>query len=309
MPDSPHLDVAVAADMCVDLVLRGNVRPRFSQVEQLIDDYCLEVGGSANIFAAQISKLGARAGVIGVVGADPFGTFLLDRLRETGIDVSCVRRDASVRTGIGVALAEPNDRAILTYPGTIGCVDPDDLPRYPAKICRHWHIASFFLLTRLRPIWPEFVARCRTAGVTTSLDSNWDPEGRWEDVVSLLPLIDVFLPNGREAAALSGERAPIDAAQHLSRLGPLVVVKCGQAGAVAVHRDQSWTLDPAVMDGPATPIVDSVGAGDNFDAGFLHAWLRGRPIPECLALAHRCAVASLAAAGGLMGQLVNTGGS
>lgn len=122
---SAKLDVAVASDMCVDLVLRGNVRPQFHQVEQLIDDYCLELGGSANIFAAQMAKLGARAGVIGFVGNDAFGSFILDRLRDAGGGASLVQQRESVGTELGVALAEAEDRAILTYLGTIDAADLD----------------------------------------------------------------------------------------------------------------------------------------------------------------------------------------
>src|SRR5438128_1133504 len=119
---SELLDVLCVADMCVDLVLRGNIRPRFQQIEQLIDDYRLELGGSANILASQFVKLGGRAGVIGWLGTDPFGDLVLARLRELGVEVTRVRRHATEKTGLGVALAEPDDRAILTYAGTIDAV-------------------------------------------------------------------------------------------------------------------------------------------------------------------------------------------
>ncbi len=295
-------DVALAADMCVDLILRGNVRPQFHQIEQLVDDYCLEIGGSANIVASQLVKLGATVGVLGVVGADPFGAFLLERLAGLGVDTACVRRHSSMKTGLGVALAEPQDRAILTYTGTIDALSPDDLPADPDRWCRHWHVASVFLLRRLRGAWPRFLETCRAVNVTTSLDPNWDPEGRWQEIDALLPLIDVFLPNDREAMAMTGEHEPLAAARRLSRLGTLVVVKCGAAGALAVHGTREWQLRPPEAV-PAARIVDSVGAGDNFDAGFLRAWLDRRPVPECLALGHECAVASLAAAAGVAGQL------
>src|SRR2546427_11001930 len=110
---SELLDVLCVSDMCVDLVLHGNVRPQFQQLEQLIDDYRLELGGSANIFASQFVKLGGRAGVIGWLGADPFGDLALAKLRGVGVDVSRVRRHATEKTGLGGALAEPADRALL----------------------------------------------------------------------------------------------------------------------------------------------------------------------------------------------------
>jgi sugar/nucleoside kinase (ribokinase family) len=107
-------DVLAASDMCVDLVLTGNVRPQFHQVEQIVDDFSLELGGSANIFASQLVKLGARVGVIGWVGKDVFGEFCLSRINDLGIYASRIGVHPGLKTGLGVALAEREDRAILT---------------------------------------------------------------------------------------------------------------------------------------------------------------------------------------------------
>ncbi len=296
---NPPFDVALAADMCVDLVLAGNVRPRFCQVEQLIGDYSLEIGGSANIFACQMSKLGARAAVIGRVGQDVFGNFLKDRLAQAGVDTRLVHSDTSLKTGLGVSLTEPDDRAILTFLGSIAAVGPDDLPASPAALTRHWHLASFFLLGPLRRAWSGFLERCRQAGVTVSFDPNWDPAERWEGVTEILPLIDVFLPNEAEAIAVSAESNVIAAGRALSSLGPLVVIKRGDQGAMAFRGDRCWTLRPD----EEPLVVDAIGAGDNFDAGFLCGWLSGQTVEASLDLGHHCATASLASAGGISGQL------
>jgi ribokinase len=306
---SELLDVLCVADMCVDLVLRGNVRPRFQQIEQLIDDYWLELGGSANIFASQFVKLGGRAGVIGWLGADPFGDLALARHRELGVDVSRVRRHAAEKTGLGVALAEPDDRAILTYVGTIDAVQAEALSADLLLVCRHWHIASYFLLSRLRPHWPAWLRRLRAGGVTTSLDTNWDPDNRWEGVADLLPHIDVFLPNEAEARAISGQSDNCSAGRELCRQGPLVVVKRGREGAFDFgHRpgtriEAVWAAGTTETETADLKIVDTIGAGDNFDAGFLRAWQLGQSIEECLHLAVRCAQSSLGAAGGIEAQL------
>lgn len=289
--------------MCVDLVLSGNVRPRFGQAEQIIGGYTLELGGSANIFAAQFAKLGGRVGVIGWVGRDVFGAFALGRLRETGVDVSRVGVQPAERTGLGVALAEPEDRAILTYPGTIDAVGPEQLTDDLPAAARHWHVASLFLLKRLRGHWRGWLERCRRAGVTVSLDPNWDPEDRWEGVWELLPLVDVFLPNDSEAMRITGKRDPAEAGRELAAAGPLVVIKRGAGGAVAFRGKECRTVRPADVCEPPSPIADSIGAGDNFDAGFLRAWQLGWDLEACLRLATRCAVSSLSAAGGIAGQL------
>lgn len=299
---APPSDVFCVADMCVDLVLTGNVRPAFRQVEQLVESYALELGGSANIFATQFAKLGGRAGLTGWIGSDVFGKFVLEKLCVIGVDTTRVRRHEMLKTGLGVALVEGEERAILTYLGTIDAFQPQDLTDELLDIARHWHIASYFLLKSLRNCWAGWLQRCRAKGLTTSLDTNWDPEARWEGVIELLPLVDVFLPNEAEARAISGAFDLRKAGERLASFGPLVVIKRGSEGAAAFHRGMLWHSPPR-RNASAIRVVDSVGVGDNFDAGFLRAWLLGRSIDQCFDLASRCAAGSLSAAGGIEGQL------
>lgn len=292
-------DVLSVSDMCVDLVLSGNIRPQFKQVEQLIESYSLEMGGSANIFASQFAKLGGKSGLVGFVGKDGFGNFLLEKLNDSGVDTSLVKVHPQIKTGISAILAEPGDRAILTYLGTIDAVCPEDLTSDILGNCRHWHIASYFLLNQLRHSWGNWLDRCQRAGMTISLDTNWDPEDRWNGVWELLPRLDVFLPNENEALAIAGENDLMAAGRKLSALGPLVAIKCGSQGAMAFKDGKYWTRAGETV----ARVVDAVGAGDNFDAGFLFAWLKGWEMEKALELGSRCAISSLGAAGGIVGQL------
>ncbi len=296
-------DVLAVSDMCVDVVLTGNVRPQFHQVEQIIGDCSLELGGSANIFAAQLAKLGAHAGVLGWIGKDLFGDFCLQQLKNCRVDTTWVRRHPDLKTGIGFALAEPDDRAILTYMGTIDATQPAHLNKNILTTCRHWHIASFFLLTSLRSSWHSWLRKCRSSGVTTSLDTNWDPQNQWADVLELLPHIDIFFPNEAEALAITRSSDVYSAAKTLAAGGSLIVLKRGEKGVLVQQRERSWELPPITVAAKPLEIIDSTGAGDNFDAGFLHAWLNGKNIEACVQLGQRCAVSSLAALGGIRGQL------
>jgi ribokinase len=296
-------DVATVSDMCVDLMVRGNVRPEFHQIEQIVGDYSLELGGSANIFATQLAKLGARAGVLGYVGADRFGEFALQELDQIGVDTTRVKKLASLKTGIGIHLCEKNDRAILTYPGSIDATHAEDLDETLLHCCRHWHLASYFLLRNLRSSWPDWIQKCRKMGLTTSLDTNWDPDKRWDGVADLLPFIDVFLPNEAEALSLTGETDIWQAARLLATYGPLTVVKCGEKGAIAVKGNQTWQIKGSECQDSVLSIVDTTGAGDNFDAGFIRPWLLGYDIDFSLRLGHRCALSSLRFPGGIRGQL------
>lgn len=297
------LDVLSLSDTCVDLIVTGNVRPRFGQAEQILDDYAVDVGGSAPIFASQFVKLGGRAGLVGALGDDAFGRLAYERLRSIGVDLSRVALRPGLKTALGLGLSEPDDRAMLTYVGSIDAVGPELLTPDLLRSCRHWHAASYFLLSKLRPAWPDWLRRAREAGLSTSLDTNWDPAEAWDGVHELLPHVQVFLPNQAEAIAISGKKDVRQAGAALAAEGPLVVVKCGKDGAVAFQGSRAWEVpDPADVNTPLR-VVDTTGAGDSFDAGFLRAWLLRRPIEDCLRWGMRCGRASLAAAGGIEAQL------
>lgn len=306
VPTPPQIrnDLLVIGDFCVDLILTGDVRPRFGQVEQIVDDASLEIGGSAAIFASQSAKLGDRVKAVGWVGDDSFGKLVSEELNRSGVDVSALRRHPALKTGIGVALSTPSDRAILTYMGTIDAMRPEDFDESLVASVRHVHLASFFLLDVMRSEWPGWFAFFRERGITTSLDTNWDPKNRWQGVDELLPHVDVFLPNEQEALAISRAADVETAGRKLASQGPLVVIKRGPEGATAFGKQQRWSLIPDRESGLPARVVDTTGAGDNFDAGFMRAWLNGADIPACLTLGHRCAISSLEERGGMRGQLM-----
>lgn len=300
-------DVMTFADVCADLIVTGNVRPRFRQVEQFVN-YSLQIGGSGAIFAAQMARLGGSTALLGWLGRDVFGEYVYAELKKTGIDVTRLKLHEEAQTCLGLALSEPNDRAILTHLGALNAATPDDLDPDLLQLCRHWHIAGYFLLPHLQPAWKTWLELCRAKGVTTSLDTNWDPSERWLGVLELLPLIDVFLPNEAEALSISDQPDAYVAAQMLSDYGPLVVVKRGAEGALAIKGWEQHELHASESPFRPARIIDTTGAGDNFDAGFLYAWLRHEEIQACLNLAHRCAVSSLEFPGGIAGQICDTTG-
>jgi ribokinase len=296
-----EFDCLCATDMCVDLMVYGNVRPQFRQIEQLVDGYTLELGGSGNLFCAQLARLGAHVGVIGYVGNDPFGSLVRNRLHDVGVDTSRVKTHEHLPTGLGVTLIEPGDRAILTTIGTIDAASARDLTTDVLTTCRHWHIASYFLLHQFRPYWADWLWGCRAAGVTTSLDTNWDPDDEWLGVLDLLPLVDVFLPNEVEALRITGAEDVLTAGRQLAQRCRVVAIKCGESGAYAFMGDDVTHRLPAARE--ARTIVDTVGAGDAFDAGFIRAWQQGYAPDACLEWGMRCAESTLNMAGGIAGQL------
>jgi sugar/nucleoside kinase (ribokinase family) len=296
-------DILVAGEINPDLILSGNVTPEFGQVEKLIDSADLTIGSSSAIFACGAARLGLKVAFVGICGADIFGRFMLDELSRCGVDVAGVTVDPAQPTGLSVILNRPagdgvpGDRAILTHLGSINRLRAKQVTPGLLRKARHLHVASYFLQTALQPGLPELFQRAQALDLTTSLDTNWDPSGTWSGFDELLGLVDVFLPNQNEALAISGA-STLDAALHiLGRKCRAVAIKCGRQGALARQGD-------ATARAPALPVqvVDTVGAGDSFDAGFLVGWLKGWSLAKTLALAIACGSLSTRVAGGTSAQ-------
>ena len=302
-------DVYVIGDINPDiLVIGGDVVPEFGQVEKLVGTIRLTVGGSSAITACGLARLGLRVAHGGVVGDDILGHAVLESLRNRGVDGSTVTVDPAIPTGATLHLGTGDDRAMLTATGTIDRLRAEEVPREILPHVRHIHAGSTAIQPRLRPGLPDLFREARAAGVTSSFDTNWDPERRWDGIDPMLAAADVFLPNEREAALISGVGDPLEAAQALvarasaagrePEAGPLtVVVKLGAEGALAVHGDEALRVPADQVE-----VVDATGAGDSFDAGFLYGFIKGRPLAECLALGVACGSLSVRAIGGVEGQ-------
>ena len=297
---SKRFDVVVFGDTCVDLILKdADVVPQFGQVEKLVANYDLEMGGSCCIFAAQAAKLGLRVALLGRVGADAFGQLIVDTLSAAGVDTRHITVDGSLRTGITVHLAQGDDRAMLTHPGSLSALTIDDLSDELLRSARHLHYGSLYLQAGLLPHWIDILGRAKALGLTTSLDTNWAPDQVWDHgLARALPHVDVLLPNEQEAIQLSGQPDAESAFAYLRERVPLLVVKRDVAGALAWQGGESYAQ--AVL--PADAGGDGVGAGDSFDAGFLAGWLAGLPVPTSLAIGCECGRAVAGAAGGTAGQ-------
>ncbi|PJF47238.1 MAG: carbohydrate kinase [Candidatus Thermofonsia Clade 3 bacterium] len=290
-------DLLLPGEINPDLILSGDVEPQFGQAEKRVDSAHLTVGSSSVITACGAARLGLKVAFIGICGADLFGRFMLEEMQLRGVDTSAVLVDPLQATGLTVILNKGHDRAMLTFPGAIAALRADQVSDDLLRRARHLHVASYFLQDALRPGLPDLFHRARALGLTTSLDTNWDPAGRWEGVLDLLPLVDVFLPNAAEACALSGETDVTRAARRLADLARTVAVKLGAEGALSVHAAQTIHVPSIPVD-----VVDTVGAGDTFDAGFLYGYLHGWTLEKSLRLAAICGALSTRAAGGVAAQ-------
>ncbi len=294
-----EFDLLVLGDCNPDLVLSGgSVEPAFGQAERLVSEARLTIGGSGAIAACGAARLGLRTAFAGVVGDDVFGRFMLDALAERGIDTRGCLVDANRPTGLSVILARGDDRAILTALGTIGdlrggVVDPRLL-----QATRHVHVSSYYLQTGLRPDLPDLFREVHEGGATTSVDPNWDPVEGWDGgLLELLGGTDLFFPNSAEARAITGVDDIDVAAEALAERGSIVAVKFGQGGGLAMSGNEVVRSEAIPAD-----VVDTTGAGDSFDAGFIAGRLADWPLERCLAFAVACGSLSTRAAGGTAAQ-------
>jgi len=287
-------DVTVVGELNLDLILYGLPTQLEPEREHLADGMALTLGSSSAIFAHNLAVLGSRVGFVSRVGDDPLGEIGLQRLSAAGVDVSHVRRVAGCSTGLTVILPRPEFRHILTYPGTMFDLCSEDLDLGYLTSARHFHLASFFLHRGLRPRIVELFQHVKAAGLTTSLDTNDDPDDRWDgELAQVLHYVDVFLPNAREAMKAAEVDDLEQAVKRLAKLVPLVVVKLGAKGAIA-RRGKEELASPAVE----VQIIDPVGAGDSFDAGFIHQYVRGADLSACLAYGNLAAAFSTTRPGG-----------
>ena len=290
-------DILVAGEINPDLILSGDVEPAFGQVEKLVQTSGLSVGSSSAIFACGAARLGLKIAFIGMCGQDVFGRYMLEEMSLRGVDISHVIRVPGAATGLSVILNRGVDRAILTHPGLISALRAGDVSADLLHQTRHLHVASYFLQTALQPGLPGLFERAHLLGVSTSLDTNYDPSGQWQGFDEILALTNVFLPNETEVCSLAGLDNVDLAAEKLAPKVETLVVKLGPAGALAIKNGQK--LRAASL--PVT-VVDSVGAGDSFDAGFIYGYLGGWPLEKTLKLAAICGALSTRAAGGTTAQ-------
>mgnify|MGYP001225731392 CR=1 FL=1 len=289
------IEVCVVGELNLDLILYGLPEKPLPDHEHLASNMTLTLGSSSGIFAHNLRVLGTQVGFISKIGNDPLGKIAAGRLSAAGVDISRMKRETgSTSTGLTVVLPHAQNRFMFTYPGTMFEMQYSDVDLDYLRSARHFHLSSFYLHRALRPQIVDLFREAKQAGLTTSLDTNDDPENQWApDLLDVLRYVDVFLPNDREAKKIAGTDDSAQALNFLAGLSKIVVVKRGSSASVCRSGKEQWNAKP-----PAVEVVDDIGAGDTFDAGFIHAYLRGAKLDDCLAFANLAAAYSVTKPGG-----------
>jgi len=290
--------VLIAGELNVDLILRNYSAFPAPGREVLVQDVALTLGSASAICASALAKLGEQVTFMGKVGQDSWGDLCVNALAQADVDCSRVSRDPALKTGITVSISSAKDRALVTYLGSIEALRAAEVSDDVLAGFDHLHVSSFFLQRGLRPGLKDLLARAHSQGLSTSLDPGFDPEYRWErDLIDTLSETDVFLPNEVELVALTDKQDWTEALHALDNGRTLIVAKLGAHGCIAIQNGSITSVSAF----PVKP-VDTTGAGDTFNAGFLHAWFGGASIEEALQFGAACGALSTLADGGTGNQ-------
>lgn len=272
-------DVVVVGELNVDVILNHiNKFPELGK-EVLADQMTITLGSSSAIFASNLSVLGSKVTFAGTLARDNFGNHIISSLKSKGVHTDNIMYTNDLSTGATIVLNFPEDRSMITYPGAMSLLSIEDVSEKMLHDSRHLHVSSIFLSTGLKKDIQELFTKAKALGLTTSLDPQWDPEERWDiDFKALLPYVDIFMPNENELKALTGTEDIQEAVKILKTHANILVVKSGKDGAFLWKGDE-FIHQPAFLN---KEVVDSIGAGDSFAAGFIHKFLQRKTLKDCL---------------------------
>ncbi len=294
MSDKLH-DVIVIGELNIDLIL--NKIDSFPEVgkEVIAKEMKQVLGSSSAIFANNLSILGNKVSFLGKVGYDSYAAQIGASFKLSGVDVSNIQKSSTHLTGLTVAFNYDNDRAMITYPGAMADLTINDISDDVFMSASHMHLSSIFLQDGLKPDIVELFRRAKRHRLTTSLDPQWDPKEKWDiDLKALLPYVDVFLPNETEIRKLTGALTIDEAINKIKPYCNIVVVKNGTKGAVMWDKANITTKAPYLNNN----VVDAIGAGDSFNAGFISKFIKKQKPDDCLDFGTLMGAVNTTAAGG-----------
>lgn len=257
--------------------------------ELFASDMEIAAGGGAFIAAAHFAHIGRTAALLARLGTDTFSRAIGEKMRQSGVDLQFLEHSADAGPQVTVATVVGHDRAFLTR--RAGAAQPSTLDAaFSWQKARHLHIAEFATLHEI----PDLISRAKDNGLSVSLDPSWDASLIYDKgLLGACAGVDVFLPNLEEAEAITGHANPEAALTALSEAFPVVALKGGAQGA--------WVSSRAGFHHTAAkkvPVVDTTGAGDAFNAGFIDAWLRREEEKLCLEAGVAAGSLAVQAAGG-----------
>lgn len=291
-----QFDVIAIGELNVDVILNNiDGEPEIGK-EKFAKDMILTLGSSTAIFAANIACLGSKTGFVGMIGNDIFGELIASSLANKGVDTSTLIKTDEHASGATICLNYNEDRANVTYQGAMDFMSFADINREVFSQTRHIHISSVFMQSGIKKDLPEILEYARKKNVTTSLDPQWDPTEEWDlDYAKILPYVNVFLPNETELKYITRSRNLEDAIEKILPYINICVIKCGSKGSILLQRNAPPQQLDAFLN---RNVVDAIGAGDSFNAGFIHSFVKGLPPEQAQRTGNLTGAVNTTAAGG-----------
>jgi len=272
-----------AGDANIDFQMTGLSSLPQVDKEILCTGFAAAIGGSTTICAAAYSTLGGSTSFCGLLGDDQNGRLMEKMLRDAGVGLDLLRFTGEHSTGVTVNLVHGSTRTQITYPGTLTTVDETDVILRAMGSFSHIHLSGVYPLARFLPRIGTVLLRARDAGVTSSLDTQWDQEETWRYLSEWLPVLTYLFVNEEESLSIT-KKADVDSAySELASRTACPLIKMGASGVYAGGR-----LHPAF----AVEVRDTTGAGDTFAAAFLFA-IKEKSMPFDDAVRFGCAAAAL----------------
>jgi len=288
-------DVIVIGELNADLIMDKMTALPEEGKEILADNMTLVIGSSSAICACNLSTLGSSVAFIGKTGKDLLGDFILRELNMRNVDISMVIQESGLKTGATVVLNYGEDRANITHQGAMNFLTWSDITAEKLTQGKHLHYSSYFLQPQLQPFIAKIFRSAKDAGMTTSFDPQWDPHEKWQiNLNEILPHVNVFLPNETELLSLTCTTSLEAAIESVKHLVTVMVVKRGAKGSLLYTNGQIKEL-PAFLN---KSVVDAIGAGDSFNAGFIHKFIQQEPVEACQEFGNLTGAISTQAAGG-----------
>lgn len=285
----------VIGELNIDLILNDIQGFPVIGTEITAGEMNFTMGSSSAIMASNCASLGINTSFCGMLGMDDFGRFILQDLQSRKVDTTFIEQTSEAKTGITVVMNYEQDRANVTYCGAMDLLTPERIPWDRIKEYDHLHVSNFFLQKGIRNSVGEIFRRAKAAGLTTSLDMQWDPKELWDfDYKKWLPFVDIFLPNEAELKALTGIEQIDEAIDHLKPFINILALKRGDKGGRVVQGDLVIDAPPYLNEN----FADAIGAGDSFNAGFIQKYLQQGDLRECLENANLIGSLSTTAPGG-----------
>ena len=227
------IDVIVVGELNVDIILNEIESLPVIGKEIMANSMSVTLGSSSAIFASNLSSLGSRVAFIGKIGKDNFAEVVLTSLEGKNVDTSHIIRSESLSTGATIVLNYDQDRANVTYPGAMNDLKLEDIDFEFLSGPRHMHFANCFMQPGIRHDLTALFRHAKELGLTTSLDTQWDPEEKWElPLEELLPFVDIFLPNIAEFKFLSRSNTVEEGINKLKHFAHYIIIKNGSEGAL-----------------------------------------------------------------------------